>query len=55
MIKTLDVVGKQKRFITREELNKLTDKIISIAIEIHKTIGSGFIEKIYGQAFNKNF
>ncbi len=55
MIKTLDVVDKQKRFITREELNKLTDRIIGIAIEIHKTIGPGFIEKIYGQALQQEF
>ena len=28
-------------------LNKLTEKIIGIAIEIHKKLGPGFAEKIY--------
>ncbi len=39
----------------REELNKITDKVIGIAIEIHKAIGPGFIEKVYGQALEQEF
>ena len=31
----------------RNELNKLSNKIIGISIEIHKKIGPGFAEKIY--------
>ncbi len=33
-----------------EELNKLTEKIIGIAIKVHKTLGPGFVEKIYEKA-----
>lgn len=33
--------------MNREELNQLSNKIIGVAIEIHKVIGPGFIEKIY--------
>ena len=36
----------------REELNKLSNKIIGIAIEIHKKIGPGFPEKIYQRILN---
>jgi GxxExxY protein len=31
----------------RDELNKLTNEIIGVAIEIHKEIGAGLVEKIY--------
>jgi len=30
-----------------EELNKITERIIGLAIEVHKKLGPGFIEKIY--------
>jgi len=33
--------------MTREELNKLSNKIIGVAIEVHKRLGAGFTEKIY--------
>lgn len=33
--------------MNKEELNKLSKKIIGIAIEIHKKLGPGFPEKIY--------
>ena len=39
--------------MNREELNQLSDKIIGIAIEVHKSLGSGFIEKVYESAFEK--
>lgn len=39
----------RKSMIT-EELNKLTNKIIGIAIKVHKDLGPGFIEKIYQRA-----
>ena len=39
----------------RKEIDKLTDKIIGIAIEIHKTIGPGFIERIYEKALAYEF
>ncbi len=41
--------------LNRKELNELTDKIIGIAIEIHKTIGPGFIERIYEKALAYEF
>lgn len=34
----------------REQLDNLAKKIIGIAIEIHKNLGSGFAEKIYVKA-----
>ena len=33
---------------------KITEKIIGIAIEIHKELGSGFNEKIYEEAFEND-
>ena len=36
--------------MTTEQLNKLSNKIIGIAIDIHKELGPGFVEKIYQRA-----
>lgn len=36
----------------RKELDKLANKIIGKAIEIHKTLGPGFVEKIYSKALS---
>lgn len=33
--------------INRSELNKLTEKVIGIAIDIHNRVGPGFVEKVY--------
>jgi GxxExxY protein len=33
--------------MTEEELNKLTERIIGIAIEVHKELGPGLLEKVY--------
>ena len=33
--------------MTETELNELTEKIIGIAIEVHKELGSGLLEKVY--------
>lgn len=41
--------------VTLEELNKVTDKIIGIAIEVHKNLGPGFVERIYEQALRYEF
>ncbi len=35
--------------------SELTDKIIKIAIDIHKSLGSGFVEKIYQRALYLEF
>ena len=35
---------------TIEELNLITDKIIKIAIEVHRTLGPGLLESIYEKA-----
>lgn len=40
---------------TREELNKLTDKILGIAIGVHRALGPGFVERIYDQALRQEF
>jgi len=41
--------------MTNEELNKLSNKIIGIAIKIHKKLGPGFVEKIYERALAYEF
>ncbi len=38
-----------------EEINKLTEKIIGLAIKVHKTLGPGFVEKIYEKALVYEF
>lgn len=35
--------------------SELTDKIIKLAIDVHKTLGSGFVEKIYQRALYLEF
>ena len=37
------------------ELNKITERIIGIAINIHKKLGPGFTERIYEQALKYEF
>lgn len=32
---------------TREELNKITEKIIGAAVEVHRTLGPGLLESTY--------
>ena len=34
-------------FLTESELNSLTEKIIGTAIEVHKELGPGLLEKVY--------
>ena len=41
--------------MTNEELDKLSNKIIGIAIKIHKKLGPGFVEKIYERALAYEF
>lgn len=41
--------------MTTDELNKLTNKIIGIAINIHRALGPGFVEKIYQRAMYIDF
>ena len=38
---------------TAKELNDLSNRIISLAIGIHKKLGPGFQEKIYQEALLK--
>jgi len=41
--------------VNNEQLNQLSGKIIGLAIEIHKKLGPGFIEKIYERALREEF
>ena len=34
----------------KEQINKLSRKLIGLAIKVHKELGPGFIEKIYSRA-----
>lgn len=36
--------------MTNEEIDKLSNKIIGLAIKVHKKLGPGFIERIYEKA-----
>ena len=40
---------------TAEELNDLSNRIIGIAVDIHKKLGPGFQERIYEEALLKEF
>mgnify|MGYP001590147971 CR=1 FL=1 len=33
-----------------EQINKLSNKVIGLAIKVHKALGPGFVEKIYSKA-----
>lgn len=35
---------------TRNALNRLTEKVIGVAIKVHKKLGPGFMERLYEQA-----
>jgi GxxExxY protein len=39
----------------RNELDKITERIIGIGIKIHNTLGPGFVEKIYEKAMAYEF
>ncbi|MCK4575500.1 GxxExxY protein [candidate division WOR-3 bacterium] len=39
----------------REQLNKLTEKIIGLAIKVHKKLDPGFVERIYEKALAYEF
>jgi GxxExxY protein len=41
--------------ISREELDKLSNKIIELAIKVHKTLGPGFLESVYQAALAHEF
>jgi GxxExxY protein len=39
----------------KEQVNELSNKLIGCAIRVHRTLGPGFIEKIYGRALSYEF
>ncbi|HCJ67100.1 MAG TPA: GxxExxY protein [Elusimicrobia bacterium] len=43
------------RRLRREDLNKLTGKIIGLAIKVHKLLGPGFVERVYERALSYEF
>lgn len=50
---TLDTLKNDSKSL--EELNKITDRIIGIAIEVHKNLKPGFVERIYEKALKYEF
>ncbi len=40
--------------MNREEINELSNRIIGLALEVHKALGPGFVEKIYQKAWLMN-
>ena len=51
----METLMNNKNSKTLEDLNKITDKIIGLAIEVHKNLGPGFVERIYEQALKYEF
>ena len=49
------IAKNAKRSMTNEELDKFSNKIIGIAIRVHKKLGPGFVEKIYEKALAYEF
>lgn len=43
------------RRLRGEEINEFTGKIIGLAIKVHKTLGPGFVEKVYEKALAYEF
>ncbi len=41
--------------MTREELDKLSNRIIGVAIGVHRNLGPGFTERIYEKALAQEF
>ena len=41
--------------MNKEEINELSNRIIGLALEVHKTLGPGFVEKIYQKALAYEF
>lgn len=41
--------------LSKEELNSLSNKIIGLAIKVHKELGPGFVERIYEKALAYEF
>ncbi|MDQ3339724.1 MAG: GxxExxY protein [Myxococcota bacterium] len=45
-----DAETQRRREVLRDEINQLTFAIIGAAIEVHRTLGPGYLEKIYDEA-----
>ena len=48
--KSTETQRKPTKRIAHEELNELTREVIGSAIEVHKALGPGFIERVYTKA-----
>lgn len=45
----------ENKSMKEDKINKLTEKIIGIAIDVHKFLGPGFVEKVYEKALAIEF
>ncbi len=47
--------NRKERKVNSTQLNELSSRIIGLAIRVHKTLGPGFVEKIYERALTEEF
>lgn len=44
---------KSRKIMNNAQLDELSNRVIGLAIKVHKTLGPGFIEKVYGRALQE--
>ena len=48
-------IRKGHKKMENKQLDSLSNKIIGFAIDVHKKLGPGFVEKVYGRALEEEF